>query len=148
MTEHEKIIYYDKLYQIIGAGMKVYNEIGYGYSEPVYQECLSIECSRLGIPWEREKKLKMYYKGQKLEKEYIADFVCFGDIILEVKAVSSLISEHRAQLFNYLRITQLKVGVLMNFCDKQKLITENYMLDTTTNLFTIVCPRKLSFTIT
>jgi GxxExxY protein len=143
MTELEKSEYLDKLYRITGAGMKVYNEIGYGYSEPIYQECLSIECERSAIPWEREKLLKMYYKGQMLKNEYKADFVCFGNVITEIKAVSFLNSEHRAQLFNYLRITQSKAGVLINFCDSTRFIAENYMLDEESNHYLMVSPKQL-----
>ena len=97
----------EKMYKIIGAAMDLYNELGYGYSEPIYQECLSIICTEKNIPWEREKPLKMFFHGHELKKAYIADFVCYDDIIVELKAVSELTNEHRGQLFNYLRITLL-----------------------------------------
>lgn len=80
--------YKQQMYNIIGAAMSLYNEIGPGFSEPIYQECLSVICSERSIPWEREKELHMYFHGQKLEKNYKADFVCYGDIIVELKAVS------------------------------------------------------------
>ena len=72
--EEKKTDYLNKMYQVIGAAMEVYNELGYGLAEPIYQECLSIACAEKGIPWEREKPLKMFYRGQELNKKYIADF--------------------------------------------------------------------------
>lgn len=127
-----------RMYDIVGAAMSLYNEIGNGYSEPVYQECLSIICSEQGIPWEREKPLNMYFHGVKLEKTYKADFVCFENIIIELKAVSELLSEHRAQLFNYMRITHCYFGVIINFGEKGRLHAEKYIFNESTNLFDIV----------
>ena len=124
--------YLDKMYQIIGAAMNVYNELGFGLSEPIYQECLSIVCSEKQIPWEREKPLIMTFHGQELKKTYIADFVCFDDIIVELKAVSELNNEHRGQLFNYLRITDSYAGVLINFGNPQRLLSERYVYNLTT----------------
>ena len=124
--------YLDKMYQIIGAAMDVYNELGFGLSEPIYQECLSIVCSEKQIPWEREKPLIMTFHGQELKKTYIADFVCFDDIIVELKAVSELNNEHRGQLFNYLRITDSYAGVLINFGNPQRLLSERYVYNLTT----------------
>ena len=120
-------LYKDRMYQIIGAAMALYNEIGSGYSEPIYQECLSVICTEKDIPWEREKMLKMYFHGVELEKTYKADFVCYGDIIVELKAVSEILNEHRAQLFNYMRITNTKFGILINFGEKDRLHAEKYM---------------------
>ena len=119
----------NKMYQIIGAAMEVYNELGYGLSEPVYQECLSIVCSEKGIPWQREKQLSMFFHGQELKKKYIADFVCYDDLIVELKAVSEITNDHRGQLFNYLRITDAYAGLLINFGNPQRLISERYIYD-------------------
>ena len=116
-----------RMYNIVGAAMEVYNELGYGFSEPIYQECLSIVCTEKNIPWEREKVLKMFFHNQLLKKEYKADFVCYGDIIVELKAVSEMNNEHRAQLFNYLRITDSYAGILINFGDPNMLVTERYI---------------------
>ena len=127
--EEKKTDYLNKMYQVIGAAMEVYNELGYGLAEPIYQECLSIACTEKGIPWEREKPLKMFYRGQELKKKYIADFVCYGDLIVEVKAVSELNNEHRGQLFNYLRITDAYAGVLINFGHPKRLFSERYLYD-------------------
>lgn len=115
-----------EMYQIIGAAMDVYNELGYGLSEPIYQECLSIVCTERNIPWEREKLLKMYFHGQELKKKYMADFVCFENMIVELKAVSELTNDHRGQLFNYLRITGSSAGILINFGHPKMLICERY----------------------
>ena len=119
----------NKMYQIIGAAMEVYNELGYGLSEPVYQECLSIVCSEKGIPWQREKQLSMFFHGQERKKKYIADFVCYDDLIVELKAVSEITNDHRGQLFNYLRITDAYAGLLINFGNPQRLISERYIYD-------------------
>ena len=129
---------YDKMYKIVGVAMRLYNELGYGYSEPIYQECLSILCTEEGIPWEREKKLTMYFHDKALEKKYIADFVCYNDLIVEIKAVSELTNEHRAQLFNYLRITHATAGVLINFGHPKRLISEKYLYDSDTNQYVYV----------
>ena len=131
-------LYKDRMYEIIGAAMSLYNELGSGYSEPIYQECLSLICSERGIPWEREKMLKMYFHGVELEKTYKADFVCYDDIIVELKAVSEILSEHRAQLFNYMRITNSKFGILINFGEPQKLHAEKYMFNEDTNKFNLI----------
>jgi len=109
------IIYKDESYKIIGACMEVHNNLGSGFLEAVYQEALAIEFERRAIPFEQEKRLQMNYKGQILKKEYIADFVCFGKIIIELKALSKLQSEHLAQTLNYLKITDFELGLLVNF---------------------------------
>lgn len=131
-------LYKERMYNIIGAAMSLYNEIGSGYSEPIYQECLSVLCSERNIPWEREKLLKMYFHGIELEKTYKADFVCYDDIIVELKAVTELLSEHRAQLFNYMRITNSKFGILINFGESQKLHAEKYMFNELTNKYDLI----------
>ena len=131
-------LYKERMYNIIGAAMSLYNEIGSGYSEPIYQECLSVLCSERDIPWEREKLLKMYFHGIELEKTYKADFVCNDDIIVELKTVTELLSEHRAQLFNYMRITNTKFGILINFGESQRLHAEKYMFNELTNKFELI----------
>ncbi len=133
----------NRMYDIIGAAMDVYNELGFGLSEPIYQECLSIICTERGIPWEREKLLKMYFHGQELEKKYVADFVCYENLIVELKivelkAVSELTNDHRGQLFNYLRITDSYSGILINFGHPKKLICERYIYDPYTKRYEYV----------
>ena len=129
MEFRDKESYLQKMYHIIGACMDLYNELGFGFSEPIYQECLSVVCEEKGIPWEREKTLCMQFHGHELEKRYKADFVCYGDIIVELKAVSELTKEHRAQLFNYMRITDSFAGVLVNFGNPDHLVSERYIYD-------------------
>ena len=102
-------------YAINGAAMQVYNTLGIGFLEAVYQEALALEFTKRGIPFEREKELKIYYDGQELKTTYRADFVCYGDIIVEIKAVADLDNSHRSQVYNYLKATGFKLGLLYNF---------------------------------
>ena len=110
-----ELLYKNLTEKIINACINVHNELGNGFLEPVYQEALAIEFSLQGIPFEREKKLEIEYKGYKLNKEYYADFLCFDKIIVELKAVSSLVNAHKAQVINYLCATGKEVGLLINF---------------------------------
>lgn len=114
-------LYKDEGYKILGACFEVYNTLHPGLSEEIYKQSLAVEFRRRGIPFEREKELKMYYKGELLPKRYFADLVCFDDIILEAKAVSGLTDDHRGQLLNYMRITNTQVGYLVNFGFKERL---------------------------
>ena len=98
--------------------MEVHKELGCGFLEPVYQEALEIEFKNQGIPYKREKELKIYFKGIELRKRYNADFICYEKIIVEVKALSQLVSDHEAQLLNYLKATGYKLGLLVNFGEK------------------------------
>lgn len=121
MTRQE----YKDIYEVIGTAMEVHNTLGRGLAEPIYQEALSKEMNRRGIHAEREKELRMFYKGELLEKIYYADFFYKG-IIIELKAVEEITSEHRAQLFNYMRITKSEKGVLINFGERS-LRAERYL---------------------
>ena len=109
------IVYKEESYKIVGAAFKVYNGLGPGFLEAVYQEALEIEFQKQGIPYEREKELKITYNGVELKQTYKADFVCFGKIIVELKAVSTLDDAHRSQVYNYLHATGHKLGLLLNF---------------------------------
>ena len=95
--------------------MEVHRELGPGFLEAVYQEALEIEFQHRSIPYEREKPLNIFYKGIKINKPYTADFLCFDNIIIELKALSQIIGDHESQLINYLKATKLRVGVLVNF---------------------------------
>ena len=106
--------YKDIVYKIIGAAMDVHGEISRGMLEPIYTEALHLELLDRNISNEREKQLACYYKHHKLEKVYQADLVV-GDVLIELKSVEELCSAHRAQLFNYLRLTRKPVGLLINF---------------------------------
>ncbi len=109
------ILYKDESYKILGAAFEVYNELGPGFLEPVYQECFEYVLKERGIPYFREKNIQIYFKGRKIKKEYQADFLCYDNIIVELKAVSELNSSHKAQLYNYLHATRCKLGLLLNF---------------------------------
>ena len=122
------IVYKEESYKIVGAAFKVYNELGSGFLEAVYQEALEIEFQRQGIPYEREKELKITYAGVGLKQTYKADFVCFGKIIVELKAVSELIDAHRSQVYNYLHATGYKLGLLLNFGCSDELEKERIVL--------------------
>ncbi len=108
---------YMDMYDIVGAAMEVYNTLGRGMEEPIYQEALQMELDERGIGYKREVWFDMFYKGKKMKKRYKADFVING-IIVELKSVSIFSSEHRAQLFNYMRITKQNRGILMNYGGK------------------------------
>jgi GxxExxY protein len=118
MTE---IIYKNQSYAIIGACFEVYNEKGCGFLEPVYQECLGIEFEFQRIPSIAKPSLTLGYRGRLLMQTYEPDFVCFEKIIVELKAVSALADEHRAQPLNYLNATGFELGLLVNFGHYPKL---------------------------
>ena len=112
MTE---LIFKEEVYAIIGAAMEVHREKGCGFAEPVYQECMEIELRLQGIPFVPQKPLALEYKGCPLRSKYEPDFICYDKIVLELKAVTELADEHRAQVQNYLTATGLKLGLLVNF---------------------------------
>ncbi len=105
----------EECYEIIGACMEVANELGCGFLEAVYQEALYYEFSDRKIPFENQRKLDIYFKKRLLSKKYLADFLCFGEVILEIKAIEALHPEHTAQVLNYLKATGKKIGLLVNF---------------------------------
>lgn len=108
-------------YALIGACFEVYNEMGNGYLEDVYQESLEPELAGQGIPYVAQPKLPIYYKGRLLRKHYEADLLVFDKIIVELKAVKTLLPEHEAQLINYLKATGRRTGYLVNFGAHPKL---------------------------
>ncbi|HKS37328.1 MAG TPA: GxxExxY protein [Verrucomicrobiae bacterium] len=111
----KELIYKDECYAIVGACFSVYKDKGCGFLEPVYQECMEIELAHLNIPFVPKPRLELSYRGRRLAKGYEPDFVCYGKIILELKAVERLTDEHRAQVLNYLNATGFKLGLLVNF---------------------------------
>lgn len=110
-----EIIYKDESYQIVGACFEVYREKGCGFLEGVYQECLELELQWRGIPFVPKKPLALEYKGQRLRSTYEPDLVCYDKIVVELKAVTALTDEHRAQVQNYLKATGFRLGLLVNF---------------------------------
>ena len=123
--------YKDIVYQIIGAAMEVHDELNWGLLEPVYNEALHLELLDRGISNEREKQIPCFYKDRRLEKFYQMDIVV-GDVVVELKSVDELNSAHRAQLFNYLRLTKKPIGLLINF-GQPSLQGERYAYDEETN---------------
>lgn len=109
------LLYETESYQILGACFEVYKDKGCGFLEAVYQECLEIEFERQGTRFVPQTELKLAYKGRQLVQIYRPDFVLYDKIVLEIKAVSGLADEHRAQLHNYLKATGYRVGLLVNF---------------------------------
>ena len=120
--------YSEEGYKLMGAAFEVYNEIGYGMAEEVYQECLEIELQLRGIPFETKRRLSLRYKEQQLEKIYIPDLFVSSAIVVELKSVKELVSDHEAQLFNYMRIARQSVGYLINFGHKDTLEWKRYVL--------------------
>ena len=115
MNKSTDIQFQEEVFNIIGAAMEVQNHLGRGFLELVYHEALNIELGLRGIPFETEKLITIAYKGHLLERTYKADLVCFENIVVELKSVEKLKTEHTAQLLNYLKATNLPLGVLINF---------------------------------
>jgi len=113
-------------YAIIGAAMKVHQELGCGFLEAVYQDALEIELTTQNIPFRREQKIAVFYCGQELKSYYIADFICYESIIVELKALSDLSGREKAQVLNYLKATGLKKALLINF-GKESLEFQRYV---------------------
>lgn len=120
------LIYPDESYRINGACFNVYNSMGCGFLEPVYQECLAIEFEHLGIPFLKEPEVFLHYRNRKLMQKYRPDFICFDKIIVELKAVSKIASDNRAQVMNYLSATGFELAILYNFGHYPKLEFERF----------------------
>lgn len=118
MTE---LIYKQEVYNIIGAAMEVYNQLGSGFLEAIYQEALEIELTERKIPFVSQPELPVNYKGKRLKKYYVSDFFIYDKILVEIKSIKRLTSIEEAQLINQLKITQSKVGLLINFGANAKL---------------------------
>ena len=117
----EEIACKDEVYAIIGAAFEVYNTLGHGFLEAVYQESLAIELALRRIPFRQQKPISVTYKGRTLNTSYYADFICYSRVVVEIKAVDALISNHESQLLNYLQATRSSVGLLINFGISDKL---------------------------
>lgn len=115
-VEDPKVVYLsDETYEVVGSAMEVYYKLGPGFLEPVYQQALAIEMELRGIPFRQEARFPISYKERILDKEYVADFFCYDQIVVELKAVSSLSPVDWAQVINYLKVTGCRVGLLFNF---------------------------------
>ena len=134
------------IYDIVGAIYEVHSQLGPGLNEVIYQEGLERELSLQNIEFEREATFHPFYKGEKMSAEYRLDFLCKGDIVVELKSVNELIDVHRAQLFNYLRLTKSPCGILVNIAPKSCVI-ERYFYDYETQLMYLSdgkIPRRMS----
>jgi GxxExxY protein len=112
---HERLLHREEVFAIQGAVFEVNRELGVGFLEAAYQESLALELAARDIPFVAQPVLRLKYKGTALRAVYVPDFVCFGCVLVELKAVSAIAPEHRAQVINYLRTTSLRVGLLVNF---------------------------------
>jgi GxxExxY protein len=102
-------------YQIIGAAIEVHKELGRGFLEPVYQEALELEFNDRGIPFEPQREMSIFYKGRKLKTHYRSDFVCYDDVVVELKALTRLADAEVAQVLNYLKVSRRERALLINF---------------------------------
>jgi len=118
----------DEGYQLMGAAFEVYNQIGYGLAEEIYQQSLEVEMELRTIPFVTKQELEVFYKERKLATRYKPDLIVFGGIVAELKAVAELAAEHEAQLFNYLRVSRQAVGYLINFGHKGELQWKRFIL--------------------
>ncbi len=121
------VLYKDESYRIVGACMEVYNQMGFGFLEAVYQECLEYEFADREIPFQSQEQLTLRFKDRTLQAAYIPDFVCFNRIIVEIKGVADLADHHRSQVLNYLKATGIKLGLLVNFGNQNKLQYERLL---------------------
>jgi GxxExxY protein len=121
-----KLLYKEEVFNIIGAAMEVHNVLGTGFLESVYEEAMIVESKRRGIPHEIQVKLPVYYKGEKLNKEFVADYIGYEKIIVEFKCISRLTNIEEAQIINYLKATGMEVGLLINFGSQGKLEWKRY----------------------
>ena len=123
-----ELIFEEESYQIRGTVFEVYREIGCGFLESVYQECLAREFTRTQIPFKSQPLLELEYKGEKLDQVFKPDFMCFDKIIIEIKAVKEIAPEHIAQTINYLKVTKTKLGFLINFGSHPKATIKRIVL--------------------
>ena len=123
-----KIILEQEVYEIVGAAMEVYYKVGTGFLEPVYQEMLAIEMAQRRIPFLAEEELAIEYKGVTLRKKYRVDFICYGQILIELKSIERLSNIEIAQILNYMKITKMRVGLLINFGARPRLEWKRYVI--------------------
>ncbi len=125
-----ELIFKDEVYAIIGAAMEVYNQLGPGFLEPVYQEAMEMEAADRKIPAKPQHEIVVRYKERALKKFYVADLFCFDKIIVELKALDHLTSREESQLINYLKATGMPVGLLINFGAENELEWKRMALTT------------------
>ena len=123
----DEMLFREESYRIIGACFEVYNELGSGFLEAVYQEALRREFQWQGIPFQEKPQIELYYKESRLDQTYQPDFLCYDQIIVELKAAKALGDDHRAQTINYLKATHTRLGLLVNFGHHPKLESERFV---------------------
>ena len=128
LNDNGVLIYRDESYLIQGAVFEVYNVMGGGFLESVYQECLAVELEQRKVPFRSQAEIPVGYKNLCLSSRFRADFICFDRIIVELKAVRCLDPVHRAQVVNYLKATNLKLGLLVNFCSYPNVTIERLVV--------------------
>ena len=124
----DALLFAEEVFRIQGAVFEVYRAKGAGFLEGVYQECLELEFAKRRVLFETRRPLSLAYQGQPLRQTYIADFVCYGRIIVELKSTRVIAPEHRAQIVNYLRATDMKLGLLINFGSAPRIEIERFVL--------------------
>ena len=122
------LLYKDEAYAIVGAAMEVYNELGPGFAENIYQEALAMELRERNIPFVEQQPIQIMYKGKPLRQRYIPDFFDYDKIIVEIKAVKQLGLLEQGQILNYLKATGVRLGLLINFGNDYKLDWERKIL--------------------
>ena len=110
-----ELLFREEVYAIVGAGFEVYNQLGPGFLEAVYQEALEVEFTQRKIPFVPQQEIRVIYKGLPLKKLYVADFLIYGKVIVEIKAVDHLTPREFSQVINYLKATGSQLGVVINF---------------------------------
>ena len=123
-----ELMFRDEVHRIGGSAMEVYNVLRAGFAEAIYQEAMETEMAERGIPFARQVLLRIKYKQRVLEKQFIADLICFGGVLVELKAISQTMKADEAQVLNYLRATGLRVGLLINFGDPGRLEWHRFVL--------------------
>ncbi len=127
------LIYKEEVFRIVGAAIEVHSTLGSGFLEPVYQEAFEIELSQRKIPFESQKKIKIAYKEVTLQKEYIADIICFDKIIIELKTLDKITQKEESQLLNYLKATGFLVGIVINFGSHGKVEWKRFVYESLKN---------------
>lgn len=127
-TEAEEFLFKEETYKIRGAVFEVYKVMGCGFLEAVYHECLERQFEEVGITYSSKEVLNLFFKNKKLHQTYQPDFICFNEIIVEIKAVKELADEHRAQILNYHKASNKKIGLLINFGHFPKTQIERFVL--------------------
>jgi GxxExxY protein len=123
----DKLVYGEEVFAIVGAAIEVHKQLGPGFLESVYQEAMEIELSARNIPFGPQQEMYIQYKGQILNKYYVADFICYDKIVVELKALDQLTGKAQAQVINYLKASDMRVGVLINFGGKGRLEWQRFV---------------------